>query len=430
MSLAPLRRSGWVMADYAVSAATNVLVTLTVARQVTGAEFGSFALLYGYYVLVLELSRAAFSEPLLIRLPARADQGRRRLGDSAGSAAVFGVLAAVALVPLAATVLGGLGVSALTIAVSLPGLLVQDALRVGFVALGQGRKALLNDLFWGVSQCAALGLLTLLGVGSAALGAWAGAGLAAAGLGLLQARAVPRVGALRGWMRDYGRLARPYVAEVATIAIATYAGMLTVGVVAGTAAVGALRAGTTMLGPVGLVCAAGRTVAISECSRIVAHAPCRLERMMLVLGACLTAAVGCWGLVTVSLPASVGRELVGASWPGARAVLPALIVVQLMSAIVVTFGGAMRALEAIRAQLALRVLGGILTFLGLAVGATWQGAVGGAVGLAAVNVAGCAITAVVFLRLRARILRAGRRYPRGSALSSTGVRLADGTEVS
>ncbi|MCO5998400.1 MATE family efflux transporter [Actinoallomurus rhizosphaericola] len=407
MSIAPLRRSGWVLADYAVSAATNMLLTVMVARHVTRAEFGAFAILYGYYVLVVELSRATFSEPLLVRATAAADP-RRQLADSAGAAAVFGGVAALVLVALSVVVRGGLPSPVLVLALLLPGLLVQDALRMGFVAIGRGARSLANDLFWGTSQATALVLLFTVGVGLAgALAAWAGAGLAAAVLGMAQARVVPRFTAVRGWMRDYGRLARPYAIEVAVIATATYAGTLAVSVVAGVSAVGALRAGTTLLGPVGLVCAAGRTIAISECRRVIGDSPNRLVPTMLVIGGSLSAVATCWGLVILSLPPSLGVALVGRSWSTARVVLPPLVLVQLIGAIVIAMGGAMRALEAVREQFTLRVLSGAMSFLGPMVGAACGGAFGAAVGLAAVNAFGCVVTVLVFRRFRARSRAAG-----------------------
>lgn len=402
MIMAPLRRSGWVLADYGVSAATNMVLTVMVARNVTRAEFGVFAILYGYYVLVVELSRATFSEPLLVRIAA-APHHRRRLADSAGAAAVFGAVAAVVLIPLSVMLRGAVDPAALVLAITLPGLLVQDALRVGFVAIGQGAKSLLNDLFWGVSQAAALCLLFAAGADLVwALTAWAGAGLAAAALGMAQARVVPRLTALRRWMRDYGRLARPYAVEVAVIATAAYAGTLAVSVVAGVSAVGALRAGNTLLGPVGLICAAGRTIAISECRRVVVRSPNRLVPTMLVIGGSLAAVAACWGLVMLSLPPSLGVRLVGRSWSTARDVLPPLIAVQFISAIAMTMGGAMRALEAIREQFTLRILGGALAFLGPTLGAAWSGAFGAAAGLATLNALGCVATLLVFVRIVAR----------------------------
>jgi O-antigen/teichoic acid export membrane protein len=418
MIKAPLRRSGWVLADYGVSAATNMLLTVMVARNVTRAEFGVFAVLYGYYVLVVELSRATFSEPLLVRA-STASHPSRRLADSAGAAAVFGAVAAMILVPLSVLLRGGLDSAALVLAMALPGLLVQDALRVGFIAIGQGAKSLANDLFWGATQVAALVLLFTAGAGLVwALAAWAGAGLAAAALAMAQARVMPRCTAVRGWWRDYGRLSRPYAVEVAVIATAAYAGTLAVGVVAGVAAVGALRAGNTLLGPVGLVCAAGRTIAISECRRAIARSPDRLVPTMLVIGGSLAAVAVCWGLVILSLPPSLGGRLVGSSWTTARAVLPPLVAVQFISAVVMTMGGAMRALEAVREQFTLRILGGALAFLGPTVGAAWSGAFGAAVGLATLNALGCALTFLVFVRVLAR-RRANALHSPGSLLPVT-----------
>ncbi|MEV5754572.1 hypothetical protein AB0L00_42760 [Actinoallomurus sp. NPDC052308] len=424
MIKAPLRRSGWVLADYGVSAATNMLLTVMVARNVTRAEFGVFAVLYGYYVLVVELSRATFSEPLLVRVSG-ASHDRRHLADSAGAAAVFGVVAATVLIPLSIMVRGGLDPAAVVLALALPGLLVQDALRVGFIAHGQAARSLANDLFWGASQAVALVLLFTAGAGLVwALAMWAGAGLAAAVLGMAQAGVVPRCTAVRGWWRDYGRLSRPYAVEVAVIATAAYAGTLAVSVVAGVAAVGALRAGNTLLGPVGLVCAAGRTIAISECRRAIAHAPSRLVPTMLVIGGSLATVAVCWGLVMLSLPPSLGDRLVGSSWTTARVVLPPLVAVQFVSTIAMTMGGAMRALEAVREQFILRVLGGALAFLGPTVGAAWHGAFGAAVGLATLNALGCVLTFLVFVRILSR-RRAGRLHSPGSP-----VPVAEQAEVS
>ena len=94
------RKSVWGLADQALSSATNVALTIVVAREVGTADLGAFGVAYAAYLILVGLSRAVSSEPLLVR---HAQGGAR---ESTGIALACGVVTG-ALLYGAAVVLGG-----------------------------------------------------------------------------------------------------------------------------------------------------------------------------------------------------------------------------------------------------------------------------------------------------------------------------------
>ncbi|MFL6055673.1 MAG: hypothetical protein ACJ72W_22645, partial [Actinoallomurus sp.] len=170
------------------------MLLVLLARRMSAAEFGAFALLYGYYVVCLQLAQTTFAEPLMVRFPRDPGSARRALRDGSGSAAVFGLLCAGALFPLSWPILGGITTPVLIMAVLLPALLVQSTLRMGFVAAGQPRKAMVSDATWGLVQCVAtLGVLSVTAKLTWVFLAWGIGGLIATGVAIGQAGVLPRI---------------------------------------------------------------------------------------------------------------------------------------------------------------------------------------------------------------------------------------------
>src|SRR5262245_15550550 len=116
-------KSAWGLADQALSSATNVALTVVIAREVGAADLGAFGVAYAAYLILVGLSRAVCSEPLLVR------HGQGGARESTGIALSCGVVAGVLLYGVA-LVLGGRAGSALVpLALFLPALLLKDAWR-------------------------------------------------------------------------------------------------------------------------------------------------------------------------------------------------------------------------------------------------------------------------------------------------------------
>jgi O-antigen/teichoic acid export membrane protein len=380
-----LGRTGWGLADHAICAGTNFLLLALVARRVPVAELGGFALVYGYYVLAVELSRAACGEPLLVRQP----RTGRVIAAATGTALAAGVAAGLLLA------LVWPRPEALVLAVLLPGLLVQDAYRMVFLACATPQRAFAIDMVWAVGQCA--GTLVVLQISTAlvpVLLVWGLSGTVAALLAIALAPAAPRPWLAGEFVREYGMLARPYVVEAGALASAGYTVLLAVGGIAGLAAAGALRAAQTLLGPLNVVLGAARLLGIAE----LARATHRRTQGVLSISGLLAAVCAVAGLAVLTLPDRVGTWLLGEAWAAAVPLLAALTLQRVAQGAAVGFTCALRADEAVRSLLWLRLAAAATTVLGGVAGAAWGGAPGAAAGLAASALAVLAAAVVLWWR--------------------------------
>ncbi|MEU7985754.1 hypothetical protein AB0B56_12895 [Streptosporangium canum] len=391
------RRGMWTLADHVICSGSNFALMILVAGNVSVVTLGEFALLYGFYVVVVELSRAAVSEPLLVRRPEGDAAVRRALADSSGSAAVFGALAGALLLAVSPFLIGSHWRSAVVLALLLPALLVWDALRLAFIAVGWQRRAVLVDMVGGVVQVSAAFAALHVSTGLSWLVAgWGFGGLVAAGLAVVQAGTLPRLTAPRRWLREYGKLVRPYFVETGALSLAGYAVLIVLGHIAGPAAVGAWRAALTLFGPANVVMAAGRVAVVSELSRLKAGESRRMLRSAATAGL-LCGAVGAMaGTVATFLPSSIGQALLGDSWAGVGPLVPAFTALLVIEGLGLGPYGVLRAMERVRMLFVLRVAVAGGRVLAVSVGAALAGAAGAATASSLVEAAGF-LSALVLL---------------------------------
>ena len=377
-------RLGWGLGDQALSSLTNFTVSLLVAREVGIEQLGIFSLVFATYLLALGISRSLNSDPLLVRYSA-ADPVSWRQGTAmaGGGALGFGVIAGVASAVAGAVVGGLLGSALLVLAVSLPGLLLQDAWRFAFIAAGRSFHAFLNDLVWAVVLIPTLVLLVVAGHSSVIEFqlAWGGAAGVAALVGIAQAGLRPWPANPLAWWRRHRDLNARYLAEFLAIGGASQLTSYGVNAVAGLAAVGALRAGEILMGPIHVLFMGGNVVAVAEGARIGRSSPSGLARMSILVSGAMSAAAAVWGLVLVMLPDSVGTRLLGPTWYAAATVV--------VPYVLLTIG--LTASAGPQSGLRARLVASPLLLAGAIVGAALGGAVGAAWGMAAGNWIGAVV---------------------------------------
>ena len=376
---------GWGLGDQALSSLTNFTLSLLVARTVGVDELGIFSLVFATYLLVLGVSRSLNSDPLGVRYSDAAPPAWREATAQAGGGAVGLGVAAGAACAIAGAVAGGLlGRALLVLGLTLPGLLLQDVWRFAFVARGRSVHAFLNDLVWAVALAALL--LVVLATGRTSVIAfelaWSGAACVAALAGVAQARLGPWPLNPLGWWRRHRDLNVRYLGEFATIGAVSQLNSYGVSAVAGIAAVGALRAGEILIGPVYVLFMGGNMVAVAEGARIGRRAPARLARLGLLVSAGMGLAAFLWGAVVVLLPDAIGTRVMGSTWDAAASVVVpyALVTIGLTASAGPQTG--LRALAAARRGLRARLLAAPLMLAGAVGGAAVGGAVGAAWGMA------------------------------------------------
>lgn len=411
--VALVRRAGWGLADQAFSSLTNFAVGILVARTVTPADFGVFSLAFAGYGLALNVSRALTTQPLMVRHSGPATLAwRAAVAAASGTALLVGIGTGVVALVVAALTGGPVRDAFLVLGLLLPGLLLQDSWRFSFFSAGKGGHACANDFAWAAVQLPAMALITTSGNSSLVLGmiAWGGAAGIAAVIGLVQARVLPDPRQAAGWWRTHRDLSTRYIVDVVTGIGGAQVSLYAVTAIAGLAAVGTLRAGELLLGPLNVLFQGVQLAALPEGVRLLRESTAALRRLSVLLSSVVASAALVWGLFIWLLPRDIGVALLGASWDPAHSVVLLLAVGLAASATQMGASVGLRALAAARRSMNTNLA---VTALGIS-SESLGAAVKGAQGAAAAYAAGSAVGAAVWWRQYLVALEHRRSGPDGT----------------
>ncbi len=366
------------------------------ARTVGPRDFGAFTLAFATYVVALSVTRAISAEPLLVRYSKTDRQTwQDGVGAASGLGLAFGILAAFASLIVAGLSGGTVREAFLALAVSFPGLLVQDIWRYAFFASGRGKLAFATDFVWALILFPVLGFLILSGRTSvlALTLAWGMSGSAAALFSIAWTRVGPQPHRSRAWLTRQRDLVPNFLAEMFIQTGGHQLMFYGAGAISGLAAAGSLRAAYVLLAPISVMISGLRLVAIPEAAKVVrtrrGTASIRyLKRSGLLLCAAQVASFLVWGTFVYFWPEWLGTQVLGKVWEQARDVVLPL---SLASAAGGLTGGASAGLRALAAAKRSRRARTILTPLqltGALVGMTLNGPVGAAWGLGVASIAG------------------------------------------
>jgi O-antigen/teichoic acid export membrane protein len=377
-------RAGWAVIDQGFVSLANFGLGVIVARLVSPTEFGAFGVAFAIYLVALNVSRGFATQPLTIRFAGREPaEFRRGVGEATGVAFGVGVLGAAVCLAIAALLGGVLGVALAALSVSLPGLLVQDAWRFVLFTSRRGRVAIVNDLVATLVMATLIALVVLLGAVSVftIMVCWGAGGTAAAMVGILQTGVRPLPNRAIGWWREHIDITPRFLGSELIQMGGAQLVLFALGALIGLAAVGSVRGAQLLLGPIYVLSIGVHLSMIPEAARMTGSIA-RLRRIVVLSSTALTVAGTGWGLALLLLPDSIGRQLLGESWPGARSVLLPIalsIIIPLATAGPrIGLGALQEATRTLRAglvQFALVIVGGVS-------GAVIDGTVGAAWGLA------------------------------------------------
>jgi hypothetical protein len=407
----PAGRASWGLADQALSSLSNLAVGVVVARSSTVADFGVYALAFGGYTIALNVSRAVATEPLAVRHSGeRTPDWERAVRASTATALLAGFLG----------MLVGLGIAAfpgvpskgvlLAFAVTMPGLLLQDAWRWAFFVVGEGQKALVNDLIWLLAMLAVFGGLYLTDTASAVTltFAWGLGAVIAAVAGRFQAGISPRRQLIREWVRRNWDLTPKYMGEMLAVSGTIQVYMLGITAAAGLAATAGIRGAQVLLGPVNVLNQGIRMISVPEAARALRHSYRRLWLVGLVISLGVGAGALAWGAVFLLLPDVVGQELLGPGvWAQAHTVLIPVILLQALGASNAGAFAILRALAAATRGLRVRLISSVILITFGVGGAVLADAKGAAWGLATASFC----TLLLWWNEAHRAIAAHRRTP-------------------
>jgi O-antigen/teichoic acid export membrane protein len=316
-------RISWTILDQALSSVTNAALSFSVARSVSQRQFGAFAVAFTIYTVVIGISRALVSQPLTLKFAgALPGQFRAAAHQVTAAAALMGIMTAACTAVIGLLIAGQVGIAILALAITLPGLLVQDAWRLIFFAQGRPSLAALNDLVWTGVQVVTVGALLVFGWRDPAafILAWGAAAALAGVFGMWQFRAWLSMAGSWAWFRTHRHMTGYLVAEFVGVTGAYQGALLLLGAVGGVSAVASLRAAQVLLGPLNILVAGVFAAVLPEIIR--RHLDARGRRLSAIaVSTTMTVIPLLWTGVLLAVPYNWGVALLGATWPGGRSVL-------------------------------------------------------------------------------------------------------------
>ncbi|WUW20102.1 hypothetical protein OG521_04585 [Streptomyces sp. NBC_01463] len=394
-------RLSWGLADQAASSLSNFAVGIYVARSLGPAAFGVFSLAWVTYGVVLSVSRGLATDPLVVRFSGVPEAAWRvAVARSSGTALGVGAVLGTVCLVVGPVVGGSVGRAFAGLGLMLPGLLLQDAWRYSFFAAGDGRKAFVNDVVWGVALVPALVVAARVGSVTAFVLAWGASAAVAAGYGCFQSGILPRLTGARAWLRDHRDLGYRYLVENVGVSGASQLRAYGLGVIVGVSAVGVIRGAELLLGPFLALLMGLSLVTVAESARVLRQAPHRLGPFCLSLGAGQAVAALLWGAALLLVPDRLGELVLGDVWSASSALIVPVTLGVAAAGLGTGAAAGLRALAAARRSLRCQLFASACYVTGGLGGALADGTVGSAWGVAAATVCG---SAVWWLQLRSAL---------------------------
>lgn len=357
--------------DQGVSSVTNLALSLLVARISAPEAFGALGIVTALYLLEVGLIRGAVADPYTV-LSAGYEDDRRR--DAVSAAFRIGLALSAVHASVAVLFDGSLRTFLLTYAILTTGLLVQDAARMMLIANGRVRDALVSNLLWAVVQAILSGFAVASDSGPAILVAWAAGGWVSAAYCLRQLGCWPLArGDWRQWFRGHRRLALSWSTEHVSQQGLFQVLMWTIGIVAGLESVASYRGALVLVGPA--------TIVIGGLLHVLLRASVQRARagggLLAPFVARNTLGLGVLSSIVLLplmlIPDTAGEWILGASWDGARTVLPYAIAARILAAMVAGLVLGLRATAEHRTMVKLRLVSGFVTLAaGTAAAAVWD----------------------------------------------------------
>ncbi|MEU6675098.1 hypothetical protein [Streptomyces sp. NPDC046925] len=403
-----LGRLSWGLADQAASSLSNFAVGIYVARSLGLTAFGVFSLAWVTYGVVLSVSRGLATDPLVVRFSGVSETSwRGAVARSSGTALGVGAVIGAACLVVGLALGGQVGPAFAGLGLMLPGLLVQDAWRYSFFAAGDGRKAFVNDVVWGVALVPAMVVAARVGSVTAFVLAWGASATVAAVYGCFQSGIRPRLTGGRDWLREHRDLSYRYLIENVGVSGSSQLRAYGLGAIVGVSAVGVIRGAELLLGPFLAVLMGLTLVTVAEAARMLRQAPEKLGRFCLFLGGGQAVGALLWGSVLLLMPDRLGELILGDVWSSSSAIIVPVTLGVAGAGIGTGAAAGLRALAAARRSLRCQLFASTCYVAGGLGGAVVAGTAGSAWGVASASL--CS-SAVWWLQLRSA-LRERRQNP-------------------
>lgn len=361
--------------DQMIAGASNVLIAVLAARLLTAARFGLFGIVFLLYMILIGVTRALVSDPLLVH-PV---ESRERPGEAIGTALL---LAAPLTAVLATVALGirlsdpALGDALFVLAACLPLLVLQDVGRYLGFATRRPMRAVALDAVWLVIMFACVAVLVTRHGRTLAsfVAAWGGSG-AAAGAIVFMWHDVRGVRFGLAWLKETWGLAWRYLVSYTSMQGAALGMSSEVGAIAGARALGGVQGTLLLVRPFTTFQIAAVGASTSE----VAHSTGdrgRIRRHVLLSSGLCGGIAALNALVIVVLPSRIGKLVLGDSWHVTHPLLAAAAVYVVCVGVQSGPQAALYGLRAMKEAMTINVATMVMLLAGALAGALLGGAKG------------------------------------------------------
>ena len=373
-------RVSWGVADQAVCALENFLLSVYVARSLGVAQLGAFSLAYVTYGLANNANRGLAIEPLLVRFSAAGPRiWRRAAKGSVSTSLLVGIVLGLCAIAAGAVMGGTTGLAFYGLGVVFPVVLLQDSWRYAFFSWGRGYHALINDTIWLLVQVPLMIFLKRTGHANVFwfILAWGAGAFVGSIIGSFQAKVVPNPRAAKQWLVKHRDLGLRFLVENtggnASITLQSYGISYILGIVA----VGSIRAAGVLMGPLNIMFYGIGMLTVPEAARILRRSPRRLPLYCIALSAGLTTLTLLWTvLLLVGVPHGLGNLLLGSIWRRTYPLILPTAALTVASALGIGAGVGLHALGAARRSMRATLIGSGLILAFSLLGAVIAGVVG------------------------------------------------------
>lgn len=304
------RRVSWGLADQIASSLSNMVLIFGVARSSDPGGFGTFSLGFAVLVFFMGVQRSSLGAIVAVSDP--------RAGSPLLLSTMFGALASVSGLAVTALSADKIYWAAIIVLSAGPILLTQDILRYRAVALGRASDAFQADALWLMFLIAGMGIVqmrpsTATGLLLACL--WVLGGVASL---VVLIHKISPVWAVRDWMKQHAKDLLTAGGDAVLATAAPLVVSLSIAIAFSVTDVGAYRGAGSLMGPVALVMSALPLVVLPEMTRLDRSNRAKLAG---VQSLALSTVTGVWLLLILLTPASIGFQILGPSWEGARSIL-------------------------------------------------------------------------------------------------------------
>ena len=389
-------RVSWGVADQAVCALENFLLSVYVARSLGVAQLGAFSLAYVTYGLANNANRGLAIEPLLVRFSASGPRiWRRAAKGSVSTSLLVGIVLGLCALAAGAVIGGTTGLAFYGLGVVFPVVLLQDSWRYAFFSWGRGYHALINDTIWLLVQVPLMIFLKRTGHANVFwfVLAWGAGAFVGSIIGSFQAKVVPNPRAARQWLVKHRDLGLRFLVENTGGNASTTLQSYGISYILGIVAVGSIRAAGVLMGPLNIMFYGIGMLTVPEAARILHRSPRRLPLYCIALSAGLTTLTLLWTvLLLVGVPHGLGNLLLGSIWHRTYPLILPTAALTVAGALGIGAGVGLHALGAARRSMRATLIGSGLILAFSLLGAAIAGVVGALYFGAAATVIGTLIS--------------------------------------